>query len=495
LSSSTAAAAVAEVSLAGRRAARGRLCEAWRKLAAPAGRLHQPSEGGAVPGGGAVHDVGQCSGARQRGPERHEPSSREEPEDLDERVPAHSDRAVSRDNVKRLLQRVGRCDARKVPVRRARRVLQWHQEKASPAVESGQLARGPTTERTVLVEQHDEAISPIDHAADGTLGLVPVRKGPRPRGRLRRLDPIIPALRAALLKWFDSNGRALDFRASTSPYGILVGEVMAQQTQVSRVEPAWRTFMARYPTARALALAPTADVLRAWAGLGYNRRAVNLQRAARRILRDHAGRVPASLAELEQLPGVGPYTARAVAAVAFGIPAGAVDTNVRRVLTRVLASPAAPSTPAEIQQRADALVDPERPADWTHALMDVGATICRPVRTDCDRCPLLPWCATARRPLTQQRKAPAPRRVNRDGPKAPVFTATSRWLRGRLVARLVAAPDDAWQCLDGPLGVHSAAQVEDALAALARDSLIERDADGRVRLPATNEGLVALARS
>jgi A/G-specific adenine glycosylase len=314
---------------------------------------------------------------------------------------------------------------------------------------------------------------------------------------LRRLDPIIPALRAALLNWFDSDGRPLEFRASTSPYGILVGEVMAQQTQVSRVEPAWRTFMARYPTTQALALAPTADVLRAWAGLGYNRRAVLLQRAARRIVRDHAGRVPASLAELEQLPGVGPYTARAVAAVAFGMPAGAVDTNVRRVLIRVLASPVARSlTRADIQQTADTLVDPDRPADWTHALMDVGATICRPVRMDCDRCPLRPWCATAGRgSVSQQRKARARSRANGDGAKAPAFSSTNRWLRGRLVARLVGAPDGSWLRLDGPLGVHSAAQVEHALAALARESLIERDDDGRVRLPVDREGLFTMARS
>ena len=127
------------------------------------------------------------------------------------------------------------------------------------------------------------------------------------------------------------------FRATRDPYAVLVSELMAQQTQAARAAEAWTGWMARWPTVRALADAPVADVLRAWAGLGYNRRALSLHRAAQAIVAEHGGVVPATVAVLEALPGVGPYTARAVAAIAFGIPVGAVDVNVRRVLGRIAA--------------------------------------------------------------------------------------------------------------------------------------------------------------
>ena len=145
-----------------------------------------------------------------------------------------------------------------------------------------------------------------------------------------------PEARAAVLAWYDTRGRTLPFRGQLDPYAILVSEVMAQQTQISRVSQQWVTFMAAFPSVESLAEAPTADVLRAWRGLGYNRRALNLQRAARVIVSEHRGRVPSNLAELLRLPGVGPYTARAVAALAFGQAVGPVDTNVRRVLARLI---------------------------------------------------------------------------------------------------------------------------------------------------------------
>ncbi len=142
--------------------------------------------------------------------------------------------------------------------------------------------------------------------------------------------------------------------------------------------------MARFPTVAALASASPGDVLRQWSGLGYNRRALNLQRTARAIVERHGGRVPDDLAALEALPGVGPYTARAVAAIAFGQPVGPVDTNVRRVLGRVATGHGSSHDPGEamparqLQALADALVPEARPADWTAALMDIGATLCRP---------------------------------------------------------------------------------------------------------------------
>ena len=204
-----------------------------------------------------------------------------------------------------------------------------------------------------------------------------------------------PALRDAVLAWYDANGRALAFRATKDPYAVLVSELMAQQTQAERAAEAWTTWMERFPTVGALADAPLADVIRAWAGLGYNRRAINLHRAAKAIVAEHDGRVPDSVEGLLALPGVGPYTARAVAAIAFGRPVGAVDTNVRRVLGRVAAGAADALPAAGMQALADDVVPVKRPGDWTHALMDVGATLCRPRSPLCAACPALAWCRYA----------------------------------------------------------------------------------------------------
>jgi A/G-specific adenine glycosylase len=284
--------------------------------------------------------------------------------------------------------------------------------------------------------------------------------------------------RAAALAWYDARGRTLAFRDTRDPYAILVSEVMAQQTQVSRVVEAWTRFLDRFPTVDALADSTPAEVLRAWQGMGYDRRALNLRRAAQAIRDEHGGRVPDNIAALERLPGVGPYTARAVAAIAFGRPVGAVDTNVRRVLTRALGDGPEPATASRVQELADASVDPARPGEWTHAVMDLGATVCRPSRPRCDECPLRPWCRSSGR-LTAT-NAPVRRR------RAPAFTSTTRWLRGRIVDRLRAADDGAWTPIDGPIGEHDAAAVEGALRALARDGLVEIDAgDGRLARLAT----------
>jgi A/G-specific adenine glycosylase len=280
--------------------------------------------------------------------------------------------------------------------------------------------------------------------------------------------PALPAdARSALLGWFDRHGRSLSFRATRDPWAILVSEVMAQQTQVARVEEAWRPFLARYPTPSALAAATPADVMRAWQGMGYDRRALNLRRAAIVIRDDHRGRVPADIEALDALPGIGPYTARAVAAIAFGQAVGAVDTNVRRVLGRVLALEGLAANPRRIQAIADASVDPGRPGVWTHAMMDVGATICRPRTAHCEDCPLRPWCASAGTQAIP--KTCRPRRPT------PAFTTTTRWLRGRIVDALRSAPDGAWAPVRSPIGVHDAAAVQAALAALEHDGVIETD--------------------
>jgi A/G-specific adenine glycosylase len=147
---------------------------------------------------------------------------------------------------------------------------------------------------------------------------------------------VAPELRDAILAWFDAEGRPLAFRATSDPWAILVSEAMAQQTQAARAAEAWGRFLAEFPTVRALAAASPAAVLRAWRGLGYNRRALALRRAAIAIVEDHGGHVPSDLEALLRLPGVGPYTARAIAALAFGRRVGAVDVNVRRVLNRAV---------------------------------------------------------------------------------------------------------------------------------------------------------------
>ena len=312
---------------------------------------------------------------------------------------------------------------------------------------------------------------------------------PRPSAAPRALPADVAGFRAALLAWFDRDGRALSFRAvgDPDPWAVLVSEVMAQQTQVGRVVERWRTFMNRYPTPAALADAPTGDVIRAWQGLGYNRRAIDLQRASRAIVAA-GGRVPDDVDALTALPGVGPYTARAVAAIAFGRPLGAVDVNVRRVLGRVTpgdpvrGEAAAPLPPREIQAAADALVDPDRAGDWTHAMMDLGATLCRPARPACAACPVQTWCAFAggaagvsEAPLRQTAR-PAARR------RAVPFEATTRWLRGRIVDRLCSVPPGTSVVFDGPMGLHAPGAVSTALASLAADGLVELDRSGAARL-------------
>jgi len=322
--------------------------------------------------------------------------------------------------------------------------------------------------------------------------------------------PLPAAAREAILDWYTLEGRALPFRATTDPYAILVSEAMAQQTQAARAGEAWTLFMDAFPTAASLAAASPADVLRAWRGLGYNRRALNLWRAARRIVEVHGGAVPADLVTLRALPGVGPYTARAVAAIAFGMPVGAVDTNVRRVIGRIVAGDTAHLGEATLQAAADAAVPADRPADWTHAVMDLGATVCAPRRPDCSRCPARPWCRFAGRAVAEAGdsspadvdsstakvdSSPADavdmhqrgdRRTAREAPTP--FPDTSRWLRGRIIDRLRAATGDGWTVIDGPVGSHDRVAVAAALDALARDGLVELDAPTpsggrRARLP------------
>jgi A/G-specific adenine glycosylase len=288
--------------------------------------------------------------------------------------------------------------------------------------------------------------------------------------------PLPADLCNAILAWYAVAGRDLPFRRTTDPYAILVSEAMAQQTQAARAGEAWTRFMTAFPTVAALARATPADVLRAWQGLGYNRRALNLWRAAGRIVNEFGGRVPSSVEALETLPGVGPYTARAVAAIAFGERVGAVDTNVRRVLGRITAGDAASLTPEEMQRFADDAVPFDRAGRWTHALMDIGAMRCHPRRPACETCPARPWCRHA---ASDADDTPARTGVGRAAREAaPPFRTTSRWLRGRIVDRLRDAPDRAWVVIGGSIGDHDGAAVETAVLALAADGLVEVEPSG-----------------
>ena len=241
----------------------------------------------------------------------------------------------------------------------------------------------------------------------------------------------VPDLRAALLDWYDAHGRTLAWRAAPGspppdPYRVWLSEVMLQQTTTPHATPYFLAFTTRWPTVRDLAAAEDGDVMAAWAGLGYYARARNLLACARAVDHDHGGVFPDTEAGLLALPGVGAYTAAAVAAIAFGRPANVVDGNVERVMARLFAvETPLPAARLELRRLAATLVENDRPGDWAQALMDLGATVCRPGKPLCDRCPLTAWCAayasgTPERYPLKFAKADRPRRrgvvwVLRDG--------------------------------------------------------------------------------
>jgi A/G-specific adenine glycosylase len=216
-----------------------------------------------------------------------------------------------------------------------------------------------------------------------------------------------------LLAWYDRHRRRLPWRALPGevpdPYRVWLSEIMLQQTTVKTVAPYFMRFVARWPDVQALAAAPLDDVLRLWAGLGYYARARNLHACAQTVVARHGGRFPVSEAELAALPGIGSYTAAAIAAIAFDARTAAVDGNVERVIARLLAlEQELPAAKAEIRRRAEVLIPSERAGDFAQALMDLGATICTPKKPACVLCPWTADCAARRRgdPETFPRKAP-----------------------------------------------------------------------------------------
>src|SRR5947208_1409368 len=227
-------------------------------------------------------------------------------------------------------------------------------------------------------------------------------------------------LRRRIFSWYRRSGRDLPWRRTRDPYRVLVSEVMLQQTQVSRVLPAYRRFLRRFPTLRALSRAPLGEVLREWSGLGYNRRARDLHR----IARAHTSGLPRTVAALDALPGIGAYTASAVACFAFGEPTAFADTNIRRVLGRaVLGHTATDQEAIEL----DRVIGSKREgARWHHALMDIGATICLTRRPRCDVCPVRGVCEYDGVDRSSRRK------------QSP-FVASDRRVRGAIMRQLVSS--------------------------------------------------------
>nr|WP_221243163.1 A/G-specific adenine glycosylase [Conexibacter arvalis] len=265
----------------------------------------------------------------------------------------------------------------------------------------------------------------------------------------------------------------MPWRRTRDPYRILVSEVMLQQTQVARVVPYYEAFLERFPDELALGDAPTSEVLRLWSGLGYNRRALALQACARAVAADGW---PPDAEGLRALPGIGPYTAAAVASFAFGEQVAAVDTNVKRVIERL---DGRQRRPRELAARAAELLPPGRAADWNQAMMELGATICTARAAACDACPVAP-CSSRGRPLPV---APTRRPGGAAAARPPVrFEETDRYVRGRVVAALVAGPAAAAALGERlPDGI-AAERVERALAGLERDGLLVRDG-ALLRLP------------
>jgi A/G-specific adenine glycosylase len=275
-------------------------------------------------------------------------------------------------------------------------------------------------------------------------------------------------------EWADGHLRDLPWRRTRDPWAVLVSELMAQQTGINRVVPAYHAFLSRFPDPAACAAASVADVLRSWAGLGYNRRAVNLHRAADAVVERHRGRVPDSLEALLALPGVGPYTARAVLAFAFERPVGVVDTNVGRVLARWTGRSL---TPAEAQGLADLAVPEHDAWRWNQAVMELGATVCRRREPDCAGCPVSWWC----RWHADGRPPPDPADGSaRVGTGQSRFEGSDRQGRGRLVAALRCGPvserdvPSVMGWADDPERARRVAQgvVADGLATLDGDLLV-----------------------
>jgi A/G-specific adenine glycosylase len=291
------------------------------------------------------------------------------------------------------------------------------------------------------------------------------------------------ALHRPVLDWYAANQRDLPWRApDRTPWGVLVSEVMLQQTPVARVLPVWHEWKRRWPDPTSLASEPAGEAVREWGRLGYPRRALRLHAAATVIRDDHDGEVPGTYEQLLTLPGIGDYTAAAVASFAFGARHAVLDTNVRRVLARLVSGEAEPSqsiTVAERRLSESLLPDPKDAPTWAVAVMELGALVCTARAARCESCPVAQLCAW--------RLAGSPTSETA-GRRTQPWHGTDRQVRGRLLAvaraaatdvgsdELVAAtPDDS---------LRDPRQRERCLASLIEDGLLEQCDPDRYRLPA-----------
>ncbi|MGW4927682.1 A/G-specific adenine glycosylase [Agromyces sp. NPDC004153] len=291
--------------------------------------------------------------------------------------------------------------------------------------------------------------------------------------------PPSPDLATALNAWFADAARPLPWRAAeVSPWAVLVSEFMLQQTQVARVVPKWEAWIRRWPTPAALASEPPAEAVRAWDRLGYPRRALWLHRAAVEIVERHGGQVPDDLDALLALHGIGPYTARAIAAFAFGRRHPVVDTNTRRVIARAVlgqARPGPPSTARDLTEMSALLPESDAAARvFNAAAMELGATVCTARSPDCDACPIAASCAW--------RLAGYPAY---DGPRKAAqarFEGSDRQVRGLVMRELRAAHRPVAR--DELTGLWAdAAQLDRAIDGLVADGLAVADAEGGLGLP------------
>ncbi len=313
-------------------------------------------------------------------------------------------------------------------------------------------------------------------------------------------DPTLTKLRRRLLAWYRKHGRDLPWRSTNDPYHAMVAEFMLQQTGVGRVLPVYSAFLDRFPTLQALADSPVSDVIRAWSGMGYNRRAVNLQRAARAVVQEHGGVIPRDPHALEKLPGIGRYTAAAIACFAFHKPVPVMDTNIRRVLGRVMAGRNNVDADAGWTLAQAAVPrDGARASAWHQALMDLGATVCSARRPKCGECPVNDLCAArplfdgANEPRIQYAEVfgalPSLKVAERPRQSQQGWIGTTRYYRGRIVEALRnhangAMPLDELgpRVRDEYTADEHGAWLRGLLTALERDSLVVVTEDS-ARLP------------
>ena len=276
------------------------------------------------------------------------------------------------------------------------------------------------------------------------------------RGKARQAGGEARDIAQAVLAWYDREKRELPWRTEANeqpdPYRIWLSEIMLQQTTIKAVLPRYAGFLRRWPDIEALAGAELGEVLAAWAGLGYYARARNLHACARAVAEQHGGRFPASEAGLRQLPGIGDYTAAAVASIAFGLRATPVDGNIERVVARLFAvTTPLPGAKGEIRALAETLTPADRPGDFAQSLMDLGATICTPRRPACGLCPVRPECSGLAEGLAEAlpyREEKAARPVRRGAAFVAIRSDGAVLLRERplrgLLGGMLEAPSSPW---------------------------------------------------